>query len=151
MPRTIRHATLIHARRAGVFRAVATAEGWNAWFTTECVLEAFPGGAFRPAWRDFGPDRIDVSDEGQVLAIRAPELIQCRWTAAGPAYPTVFALSLERAGNNTIVRVVDEGYPDADDEQLARLLGCAAGWGEALTLLKFYCEYGVAYVPNDEN
>ena len=27
------------------------------------------------------------------------------------------------------------------------MLECAAGWGEALTLLKFYVEHGVVYTP----
>ena len=149
MARTIRYATLIHVRRADVFRAVATADGWNAWFTTSCELEPFPGGAFRPVWKQFGPDKIDSADDGRVLAIRAPELIQCQWNAAGPDHPTVFTLVLERSGRNTVVRMTDEGYPDASEEQVARLLDCSAAWGEALTLLKFHCEYGVSYVPRD--
>ncbi len=151
MARTIRHATLIYAPRAQVFRAVATAEGWNAWFTSDCELEPFPGGTFRPVWRAFGPDRIDSADEGKVLAIRAPELIQCQWNAAGPDHPTVFSLTLERSGRNTVVRLADEGYPDASEANIARMLDCSAAWGEALTLLKFHCEYDLAYVPRDDD
>ncbi len=148
----IRHATLIYARRSDVWRAIATAEGWNGWFTSECTLEPYPGGAFRPVWRGFGADRTDAEDDGRIVEIRAPEKLVCEWHPEGAT--TQFTMTLARDSNSdgdaTRVELVDAGYPDASDDDRARLLRCAAAWGEALTLLKFHVEYGLGYVPRDD-
>jgi hypothetical protein len=42
------------------------------------------------------------------------------------------------------VRVFEAGYP-LDWHGVETLALCAAGWGEASTLLKFYLERGVKY------
>ena len=145
---TIRYSTLVYARRSDVWRAIATAEGWNGWFTSECTLEPFPGGVFRPVWRAFGPDRVDVADDGLVVEIRAPDRLVCEWHPDGAT--TRFTLTLARDGGDaTRVDLVDDGYPDESDEDRARFAHCCCGWGEALTLLKHWCEYDVGYVPND--
>ena len=73
--RDIRYATLIHAPREDVFRAVATADGWNGWYTSECELDPVPGGVFHLVWRDFGPNRTSKSDVGRVVEVSAPERI----------------------------------------------------------------------------
>ena len=144
----IRHATLVYARRSEVWRAIATAEGWNGWFTSECTLEPYPGGVFRPVWRGFGADRTDTQDEGRVVEIRAPDRIVLEWHPEGAT--TVFTMSLARDGEDTRLELVDDGYPDETDADRARLLSCACGWGEALTLLKHYVEYDIGYVPRDD-
>ena len=42
------------------------------------------------------------------------------------------------------MRLREHGYPDTP-EGMAGLMSCATGWGEALTLLKFYVEHGLRY------
>lgn len=138
--RDIRYATLIRAPREDVFRAVATADGWNRWFTSECELDPVPGGVFLPVWRDFGPDAHSKSDVGRVVDVRPPERISFEWTPVGSDHPTQFTFTLEARGDDTVVRLVDEGYPDASDDDIDALLDCACGWGEALTLLRFHVE-----------
>ena len=140
MSREIRYATLIHAPRDAVFRAVATAEGWNSWFTTECELDPVAGGVFLPVWRDFGPERSNLSDVGRVLAVDAPNSITFEWTPVGPRHPTNFTFTLASDPEGTIVRLVDEGYPDDNEDDVDAMIDCACGWGEALTLLKFHLE-----------
>ncbi len=52
-------------------------------------------------------------------------------------------------GEGTLVELVETGYilDDVND-----LVGCAVGWGEAMTLLKFYLEKNITYgiVPEDK-
>jgi hypothetical protein len=40
--------------------------------------------------------------------------------------------------------LVEQGYKQTTSS-LQACLGCATGWGEALTLLKFYLEHGITY------
>jgi uncharacterized protein YndB with AHSA1/START domain len=148
MPIAIRHAVLIYARRSEVWRAIASAEGWNGWFTSECTLEPWPGGAFRPVWHQWGPDRVDIADEGRVLEIRAPDRIAFEWQPEGVT--TRFAMTLARDGEDTRLELVDEGHADETEEDRARSMRCACAWGEALMLLKHYVEYDVGYVPRDD-
>ena len=55
---------------------------------------------------------------------------------------TFTIISLEKLGTGTLVRLEEFGYL-MDDLEIS--LGCAAGWGEALTLLKFFLEGGHVY------
>jgi hypothetical protein len=72
----------------------------------------------------------------------------CEWHPDGAT--TRFTLTLARDGAEaTRVDLVDDGYPEASDEDRARFAQCCCGWGEALTLLKHWCEYDVGYVPKD--
>ncbi len=138
--RDIRYATLIHAPREDVFRAVATADGWNGWYTSECELDPVPGGVFHPVWRDFGPNRTSKSDVGRVVEVSAPERIVFEWTPVGSENPTQFTFTLKAHAEGTVVQLVDEGYPDDDGDDVDALLDCACAWGEALTLLRFHVE-----------
>jgi len=42
------------------------------------------------------------------------------------------------------LRLQEHGYQDTPTGRKA-FADCACGWGEALTLLKFYVEYGLKY------
>lgn len=42
----------------------------------------------------------------------------------------------------TVVRLREHGSPNTP-EGMAGFMNCAAGWGEAATLLKFYAEHGL--------
>ena len=66
--------------------------------------------------------------------------------ASHVSYLTTVAIDLTEmpGGEGTAVRLIETGYPDTPGG-LAALLNCAAGWGEALTLLKFWLEHGVRY------
>ena len=45
--------------------------------------------------------------------------------------------------NGTIVRLREAGYYNTPSG-IRSMVECAAGWGEALTLLKFYVEHGIS-------
>ena len=142
---TITYKTYVHRPIEEVFAAISTAEGWNNWFTTRCRLELWPGGAFEPEWAGFGPDLIDCRETGRVLEVAAPRRLVLQWTPAGPHDPTTIEFNLYEKYGGTVVAVSDSGYPVLSFQNQLVFLECACGWGEALTLLKFFLERGVRY------
>ena len=53
-------------------------------------------------------------------------------------------MTFKEIKDGTLVTVKEYGYEDSKEGH-KRCLECATGWGEALTLLKFYVEYGIRY------
>jgi uncharacterized protein YndB with AHSA1/START domain len=140
----IRHSALIRAEPERVFDAFTTPEGLDGWFTSGAEVDPRPGGEIRFRWVDWGPNRISGEDGGPVLEARRPERFVFQWYPDGPSYPTTVELDFERVLEGTIVRLREHGYQDTPSGRRA-CLDCAAGWGEALTLLKFYVEHGIRY------
>jgi uncharacterized protein YndB with AHSA1/START domain len=82
---------------------------------------------------------------GPVVAAEPPDRFAFEWTTAG--HPTTVEFRLAPRGAGTVVTVTETGYTQADlgatgvVGQMADrspFAMCAAGWGEALTLLKVY-------------
>src|SRR5690349_5346787 len=141
---SIKHQVWIAAPLERVWELIGTAKGWNQWYTTECVLEPRPGGRFEPEWRNFGPDATYRKDEGRVLNLDAPRHIAFERTFTG-GVRTRFTLDLRPDRDGTTVRLNDHGYPVATHAEVIAFGNNAAGWGEALTLLKFCAETGAHY------
>ena len=139
----IRHATLVRAPRERVFDAMTTAEDLDEWFTSGASIDLRPGGTIHWRWRDWGPDRVTAEDEAPILEVRRPDRLVFRWHPQGER-PTTVELEFEDAADGTVVRVRETGYDDTAEGRRA-FANCAAGWGEALTLLKFYVEHGESY------
>lgn len=57
---------------------------------------------------------------------------------------TNVSFTLEPFKSGTILTVIETGYSNSERDVRA-CLGCATGWGEALTLLKFFIEHGITY------
>jgi uncharacterized protein YndB with AHSA1/START domain len=141
---TIKHQVWIGAPVERVFDLIATARGWNQWTTSECVLEPRPGGRFEPEWRNYGPDSTMRRDEGRVLNLDAPRHIAFERTFTG-GVRTRFTLDLRPDRDGTTVRLNDHGYPVGTHAEVIAFANYAAGWGEALALLKFCAEHGLRY------
>ena len=140
----IAHAALVRAPREEVYDAFATARGLDAWFTTGAEVDARPGGVMHWRWNEWGPDGVTAEDPGRVLEARRPERFVFEWHGAGRDHPTTVELDFEEHAEGTVVRLRERGYPDTPDGR-RRFADCAAGWGEAITLLKFYVEHGLRY------
>jgi uncharacterized protein YndB with AHSA1/START domain len=138
----IRHATFIRAPVGRVFETLTTARGWDGWFTRGTSLEARPGGRLLLRWKNFGADRVTASDGGPVLEVRANRRFAFQWSPRG--FPTKVTFDLEKQGRGTLVSVTETGYP-LSRQGVETLVWCATGWGEALTLLKFFLEHNVRY------
>ena len=135
-------ATLVRAPRERVYHALTQAEHLDAWFTTGAEVDARPGGTMRWRWVDWGPDRVTEEDWGPVLEADRPARYVFRWQEAlgGTTVEVDFA---DRA-DGTVIRLREHGYPDTP-AGWAGFSDCSTGWGEALTLLKFYVEHGLHY------
>jgi uncharacterized protein YndB with AHSA1/START domain len=140
----IKHAVFIRAGRERVYDALTTAAGLDGWFTTGAFVEARPRGEIRFRWKDWGPDHITAEDGGPVLEAQRPERFIFQWHPDNPSYATTVEINFESCDEGTIVQLREYGYQETSPGRRA-LLDCATGWGEALTLLKFYVEHGIHY------
>lgn len=139
-PPPIGCATWIALPPEEVWPALATAEGWDGWFTSGTRLDPRPGGELRLAWNDFGADRITTKDGGEVLVCDEPARFSFTWN--DPPSRVTFTLIPQDGG--TRVELVEDRLPDGA-AGVERAIHCAAGWGEALTLLKFWLEHQVTF------
>jgi uncharacterized protein YndB with AHSA1/START domain len=127
-----------------VFDILTTPEGWNGWFTTKATFNAVPGGEVKFAWRDFGADHYTADDFGRVVSIQEDRELSFTWHPG--EHETVVVFQLEPRGEGCMLSVQESGYKfEPTDVSVA--LQVATGWGEAITLLKFYAETGKVYGP----
>lgn len=140
----IQHAVLIRAGADQVYDALTTAEGLDGWFTKNAQVDPRPGGFIRFRWVDWGPDHFSGEDGGPVLEAERSRRFVFQWSPDEPSYATTVKIDLESVGDGTVVRLLESGYHDTPSGRTA-CLDCAVGWGEALTLLKFYVEHGFRY------
>lgn len=138
----VRHAIFIAADPERVWDGVATPEGLDAWFTTGARFSPEVGSPMEFRWDRWGPDRVTVTDTGLVVAAEPGR----RWAFEWNSPPSLVDMAFEPADGGTVVRLTEQGF-EATEEALARMLDCAAGWGEALTLLKLYVEHGISTKP----
>ncbi len=135
---------LIRADIGRVYDAFTMAADLDEWFTDGAEVDARPGGSIHFRWKDWGPDHYTGEDGGPVVEARRPELFEFRWHPVGPDVDIAVRIELIEVPEGTIVRLTDSGYPDTERGR-TRQLECAAGWGEALALCKFFVEHGVRY------
>jgi uncharacterized protein YndB with AHSA1/START domain len=138
----IRMTTVVRAPRERVYDALTQAEQLDAWFTTGAEIDPRPGGEMVWRWVEWGADRITAEDRGPVLEARRPERFVFRWQAELGG--TTVEVDFEEHPEGTLVSLRDHGYPDTE-EGWRQFLDCSTGWGEALTLLKFWVEHGARY------
>lgn len=135
------HKVLIRADREKVFDAITTAEGLDSWFTKGAFVDRKAGGKIIFRWKDWGPDKVTTEVKCPILEVKVPEKFVFQWWE--DHYTTVEIL-FEEVEDGTLVSLKEYGYEDSKEGH-RRLLECAVGWGEALTLLKFYVERGITY------
>ena len=138
----IRQRTFIAASRERVYDTLTDAKSWDSFFTTGMELEPKPGGICSFSWKDWGPDNYTLKVPGKVIEANRPDLFIFQWGSHGKA--TTIRVELSEVEYGTVLTLTEQGYPDTP-EGLAMMLECASGWGEAVTLLKFYIEQGIVY------
>jgi uncharacterized protein YndB with AHSA1/START domain len=142
--KSIKHQTFIQATPEKVYDTITSAAGWNAFFTTGMEVEPRSGGKIVFRWRDFGPNFYTTEAPGVVIEAERPGRFAFQWYPIGPETPTTVTFMLSEQYGGTVVRLTEDGYSDAPASR-EMILECAAGWGEALALLKFYLEHGLVY------
>lgn len=89
----IEYSTYINVAPGVVYDTLATAEGWNSWFTTTATVDARAGGSYRFHWENWAAERETVTLEGPVVEAEPASAFAFRWQT-GEAMTTVrFALS----------------------------------------------------------
>ncbi|MCP4537752.1 MAG: SRPBCC domain-containing protein [Chloroflexi bacterium] len=141
----IKQRTFIAVPPEDVFDTITSAGGWDAFFTTGMELDPTPGGKITWRWKDWGPDFYNDSAPGKVVEIDRPKRLVFEWGKN----PSTISFDLKAEFGGTVVTLKESGYQDTPEDRDA-ILECACGWGEALTLLKFYLEHGVVYTPPEK-
>jgi uncharacterized protein YndB with AHSA1/START domain len=137
----IMHKVLIKADRSKVYDAMTTEEGLDGWFTSGTKMDRKSGGRMILKWVNWGPDKQNSEVECPIIELSPPERFVFKWWE--DHYTTV-EMNFQSVPEGTVVSVKELGYADtAEGHQ--RCMECATGWGEALTLLKFYVEHGIRY------
>jgi uncharacterized protein YndB with AHSA1/START domain len=133
-----RQSVFIRAPRETVYDAFTTAEGLDAWFTRGSRVDARPGGALLFRWVDWGADRsINTDVPGRVLEAKRPERFVFEW--GEPGSESTVEIVFEARDGGTVVRLREFGF-----RKIENVIDNAGGWGEALTLAKFWVEHGIA-------
>lgn len=140
----IEYATFVRAEAELVYDAIATAEGLDGWFTTGTKMDVRPGGEILFKWVNFGADRATFEERGWVLEARRPERFVFQWHPDSPDYATTVEVDFEPQDSGTVIWLREYGYHDTPNGR-KMFMECACGWGEALTLWKFYVEHGIKY------
>jgi uncharacterized protein YndB with AHSA1/START domain len=138
----IKQRTFIAANPERVYDAITSADHWNTFFTTGMALEPHPGGPCIFRWQNWGPDNYTLEVPGQVVEADRPRVFAFQW--GSPGRQTTVRMELEARDSGTVVTCTEEGYENTPPGR-AMALECASGWGEAITLLKFYIEHGITY------
>jgi uncharacterized protein YndB with AHSA1/START domain len=138
----IRKNIFIYAPPEKVFEAITDARHWDKYFTTGMELDPRPGGVCDFSWHNWGPDLYGEESPGKVLEIEEPTLFAFEW--GGPGRRTTARLEIESKYDGSVLTLEENGYPETEEGR-EYLVECAAHWGELLTLIKFYVEFGVTY------
>ncbi len=125
-----------------VYEALTTASVWDAWFTQGMEVDPRPGGALLFRWVEAQVDRYTATAGGPVLEADPPRRFVFQWTPGDST--TTIEFDLEALGPGTRLSVKESGHK-MTQKDVEALVDCAAGWGEALALLKLYLEYDVTY------
>ena len=148
--------TYVAAPIERVFDVLATAAGWDGWFTHGSSLD---DRELVMRWTDVARSQHrvtlwnghDAELRCAIVARERPARFAFRWTSGD--HPTTVEFRLARRGDGTVVEVSETGHTHADLAPTGGVIAAAryalnaAGWGSALELLKVYVERGVSYGP----
>ena len=133
----VKHSTFIRAPREKVYDAFATADGLNAWFTTAAKIDPRPGGAMLFRFVDWDAEKVNAEFPGRVIEAKRPSRFVYAW--GEPDKESIVEIDLEEREGGTLVRLREHGF-----REVKSVIGNAAGWGEAMTLWKFWVEHRIA-------
>ena len=142
--------TWINASPNDVYDIITSGDGWDTFFTNGTTVDARAGGKITFRWKDWGPDSYTTEAGGPVLEAVRPTRFVFQWGSSSKEGLTTISFALEQKHGGTVLTIRENGYYDTPKGR-RMILECASGWGEAMTLLKFYLEHGVVYTqPNRE-
>lgn len=139
----VSHRTFINATPEKLFAMLTSGAGWERWFASTATVDPRVGGAIHFEWKNFGPDHYCAHDGGTVKTYE--ENVRFDFTWVPGAHETLVSIAFSPRGDGCLLSVTETGYDRSEDEDVEVALHVACGWGEALTLLKFYVEHGTIY------
>lgn len=91
-----------------------------------------------------GPEKYTGENGGPVLEAVWPSRFVFQWKSDSGLSVTTVEMDFTPVEDGTVVRLQEGGFQDSP-EGMQDLLNRSAGWGEALTLMKFFVEHGIRY------
>lgn len=137
----IKHVTFIKVPVSKVYETLTTAKGWDSWFTHGTILN-LETKRIELIWSLDGPYKANGKETGPIISVIPNKEFSFIWHEG--IHDTTVKFILEEDEVGTKITVTETGYQPTD-EGLWQMMDCACGWGEALTLLKFYLEHGITY------
>ncbi|CCH31017.1 SRPBCC domain-containing protein [Actinosynnema sp. NPDC047251] len=134
----ILHSTLVRAAPSVVFELLSSGAAWDRWFTDGSTFDPAVGSHVHLVWKGWTDDGSDVTDEGEVVACEPGEKFAFTWGSP----PSLVTFTTAPHVHGTWLQVVETGLPQSETG-LRRFAECSTGWGEALTLVRCYAEYGI--------
>jgi uncharacterized protein YndB with AHSA1/START domain len=135
---------LVRAEPERVYDAIATSKGLDGWFTNGASVDDHTDGRIEFVWKNHGPDHYDGSNGGPILEYNRPHRFVFQWKVDTDTYNTTVEIDFKKVDEGTLVHLIEYGYDDSPTG-LRDLLARATGWGEVLTIMKYYVEHGVTY------
>ncbi|MBZ9803459.1 SRPBCC family protein [Mesorhizobium sp. ES1-6] len=148
MPLAVEHRTFIRSTPEDLYARLTSGSGWEGWFATEASIGDKIGSPVYFRWQNFGADRYSAEDYGHVATLDDGRSFAFTWHPGSTE--TLVSFTFEQFGNGCMLIVKETGYSGAERD-IATALSVASGWGEALTLFKFFVEHNLLYgpVPSD--
>ncbi len=119
----------ISGKPEDVYYVVSTSQGWRDWMADAAYFRATPGGSFHLSW-DTG-----WYASGTVETMEKPDKVVLAWSGKDAPGATQVAISLEPAGESTLVKVVQSGFGEGEQWDASRELA-AGGWETGLENLE---------------
>ncbi|BBE31023.1 hypothetical protein OSSY52_11640 [Tepiditoga spiralis] len=136
-------AKLIKADLKKVWDTFVNPNGWDEWFTNGMTMVLKEEGKMKIRWFDqtYGEE---VLDEGIIHTLIEHNKIVFSWNKYGDIYKSMVTMRFFEAQiGGTWIYVEDENLV-TNEEEFKIKLDCAVGWGEMLTLAKFWIEKGIS-------
>lgn len=135
----IEHTMEIEAPRERVFEALTDPDELVRWFPSGADSDARTGGAFEYRFEFPAEPERDHTYSGAYHEVRAGESASYPWN--GALGETRVDVTLEAAGDSTVLRLVHSGWGEGPDWEESRQMH-DEGWAFFLGNLKSYVERG---------
>ncbi len=118
-----------------VYYAISTSQGWRDWLADAAYFRATPGGSFHLSW-DTGRYA-----SGTVETLEKPNAVILEWRGKDAPDATQVAISLEPAGEDSLVRITHSGFGEGEQWDASKELA-AGGWETGLENLESIFDTG---------
>lgn len=138
----VEHKTFIQSTPSNIYDRLTSGTGWERWFATEAAIGDRPGSQVYFRWQNFGANRYSAEDHGRIVTLEKGKTFAFTWHPG--MMETLVSFTFEKLGDGCMLTVKETGYSN-EEKDVSIAISVASGWGEALTLLKFFVEHHLIY------